>query len=195
MANVAKNYGLKALYCYGGLPFPMETYVALTGNAALGVGDPVIFEGDGNQQGLASVKIAGASTANIIGVVSGIQAAGPDALKTHGGATGSDRIVQVILAMPYVVFQVNAGTQTGLNSADIGANFDLLVVTPDTLTGRSLWSLDDSNPVTSDLIVRLVGFVDRPDNAQNATGTDSDNIACKVTFMESGVGQAHGAGI
>ena len=195
MANVVKDYGLKALYCYGGLPFPMQTYVALTGAAALGVGDPVLFAGDGNQQGLASIKIASNSSRNIIGVVNGIQATGPDNLKTHGGATGSARIVQVILSLPYVVFQVNASDTTGLNSADIGSNFDLSVTTVDVLTGRSLWRINDSSTATTALIVRLVGFVDRPDNEQGATGTDTKNIACLVTFMESGVGQVAGDGI
>lgn len=200
MANVVKNYGLKALYRRGGGAIPTEMHVALSAAAALGVGDPVIYAGDGNISGLASIDIAigteGSPSVNIIGVVQGIEATGPGSLATHGGATGSERKVMVALALPDVVFQVNAGNNAGLNSVDIGSNFDLVLGAVDAATGRSTWSLDDaSTSTTTANQVRLIGFVDRPDNEQAATGTDTDNIACKVVFLESGVVGLPGVGI
>jgi len=200
MANVVKTYGLKALYRMGGLPIPTQMMVALSGAAALFVGDPVIFAGDGNIAGLASIKKAvGTATtpsANLVGVVQGFVSLGPDSLVTHGGATSNER--RVIVAMGYadVVFQINAGNGTGLNSADIGSNFDMVETAGDTLTGRSNWQIDDGTTGTgTDNQLRLIGFVNRPDNAQAATGTDTDNIACKVVFLESGIASLAGAGI
>jgi len=194
MANVAVNYGLKALYRMGGIPIPTQMMVALTGASNLFVGDPVIFGGDGNIAGLASITVAigteGSVSENIIGVVQGFLSRGPDSLVTDGGATGSERRVIVAMALQDVVFQVNAGTNAGLNSADLGSNFDLRLNAGDALTGRSRWELDDSTTATTTTSqVRLIGFVDRPDNAQAATGTDTDNIACKVIFLESGLAQ------
>lgn len=201
MANVVQNYGLKALYRMGGLPIPTQMCVALTGAGAMFVGDPVLFGGDGNIAGLPSIIVAiGTETApseNIIGVVQGFLSTGPDNLVTHGGATGSERKVIIAMALQDVVFQVNSSDTTGLNSADIGSNFDLVLVAGDTLTGRSNWSIDDGTTATTTTSqVRLIGFVDRPDNEQAATGTDTKNVACKVIFLESGLAQeGTGAGI
>jgi len=203
MANVVKDYGLKALYCYGGLPFPVQTYVALSAASVLMRGDPVIFAGDGDISGRPSIDIAigseGTESPNIIGVVVSVQASGPDSLLTHAGATGSARIVQVCLALPYVVFQVNASNTTGANSADLGNNFDLVLTAGDTLTGRSQWALDMGEDAqagaTTTNQMRLIGFANRPDNEQAATGTDTPNIACLATFRESGVVAVAGNGI
>lgn len=189
MANVVKAYGLKALYNLGGGIIPTRMCVVLSAGAAVGVGDPVIYGGDGNIAGLASVVIANAANVGVVGVIQGILSRGPDSLVTHGGITLTERKVVVALSYPTVVFQVNASDTTGLNSADIGSNFDLVVTsTVDTLTGRSGWEIDDNTTGTgTDIQVRLIGFANRPDNEQAVTGTDTKNIACLVTFLESGV--------
>lgn len=203
MANVVKDYGLKAVYRLGGGMIPTRTCVALSAAGALFVGDPVILAGDGNVNGLASIKIAigseGTESPNIYGVVQGFQAVGPNSLATHGGATGTERVVIVALALQDAVFQVNASNTTGTNSADIGLAFDLVYTAGDTGTGRSNWALDMGDDTqagsTTANQMRLIGFADRPDNEQGATGTDTPNIACLAIFRESFFGQAVGAGI
>lgn len=202
MANVVKDYGLKPVYVQGGGNLPVTTCVALSGASALFVGDPVILAGSGDTSGRPSIDIAvgseGTESTNIFGVVTGIQAAGPDSLATHGGATGSARIVQVVMAFPQVVFQVNASNTTGANPQDIGLNFDLVLTAGDTLTGRSNWALDMGEDTqagsTSANQMRLIGFVNRPDNEIGAAGTDTPNIACLATFRESGVVAVAGNG-
>lgn len=191
MANVAKDYGLVPVRSLVG-DIPTQTVVALSGASALFVGDPVIPAGSGDASGRMSVDIAvgseGTESTNIYGVVVGIQAASPDSLATHAGATGSARILQVALAVPTTIFRVNASNTTGPNPNDIGLGFDLVLGSGDTNTGKSGWALDvgdDNQAGAATGQVRLVGFTNRPDNEIGAAGTDTPNVDCEVFFAES----------
>lgn len=192
MANVSKDYGLVPVSTLSGNPVPLRTFACLSANAALFVGDPVIFSGTGDVYGRPDVQIAvgseGTESTNIVGVVVGVQAKGPDSLAAHAGATGSDRLVQVALAMPDVVFRVNASNTTGASNLDLGAGFDLFAGSGDTRTGKSGWALDvgeDVQAAASSGQVRLIGFDNRADNELGAASIDSPNVACLVTFAES----------
>lgn len=194
MANAAVDYGLVPLYSLGGggLP-PAIKCVALSGYAtALYIGDPVILAGSGDIYGRPSVNIAigseGTESEGIYGVITGIEPRNPDSLNVLYGAASTTRILTVIPALPTVVFRVNASNTTGANPNDLGYGFDLVAGSGSTLTGKSGWALDvgeDNQVGATSGQCRLIGFDHRPDNAIGAAGTDTANIACLVTILES----------
>ena len=60
-----------------------------------------------------------------------------------------------------------------LAAADIGLNADLVVGSGDTTTGMSAMELDtDSKATTATLQLKIVGFVDRPDNESGVANQD-----------------------
>ena len=194
MANAAKDYGLVPKYSLtgGGLP-PCIKCVALSGYATkLFRGDPVILAGSGDIYGRPSVNIAigseGTESTGIYGVIVDFVPQNPDSLNLLYGAASTTRILMVMPALPTVVFQVNASNTTGANPNDIGYGFDLYAGTGSDLTGKSGWALDMGEDVQVGATTgqcRLVGFANRPDNAIGAAGTDTANIACLVTILES----------
>jgi hypothetical protein len=169
----------------------MKVNVA-SGTGALFIGDPVIADGTGNQSGYMGVTIAvgseGTESVGIVGVITGFEAAGPDSLATHAGATGAVRTAIITPAFDDVVFRVNASNTTGPNPNDLGGGFDLVLGSGNTNTGKSGWALDigdDNQAVATTGQVRLIGFDPRPDNVIGAIGTDTANIDCLVVFAES----------
>lgn len=193
MANASNDYGLVPYGTLSGGPIPTRVVDVASGTAALFVGDPVIPTGTGDIFGRLGVVIAvgseGTESTNIYGVVVGFNPKGPDSLTTHAGATGAVRTAIVALAMPDVLFRVNASNTTGASPNDVGAGFDLVAGTGSSLTGRSGWALDmgeDTQAAATSGQVRLIAFDPRPDNTIGAAvSTDSPNVDCLVIFAES----------
>jgi len=193
MANATADYGLVPYKNLNGAGFSYIEAVALAAYSTdLFVGDPVILGGDGllsKPSVVIAVGSAGTESTNIFGVITGFTSAGPDSLNTLYGAADTARTVQIVPALPGTLFRVNASNTTGVNPADLGNGFDLVAGSGDTLTGRSGWALDvgeDNNAgATTGRQCRLVGFDNRPDNAIGASGTDTANVDCIVTFAES----------
>ena len=183
MANVDNVTGFsfyKNLHMDG----PAQTWecVVLSAGAAVFVGDAVKLNGTGDLQGRPDVIIAAATNTNIFGVINHIQASGPDALKTHDGATGRDRVVGVIPALEGYLFQVQH--EGSVNPADIASGFDLVATGGDAVTGRSKFELVDAGAATTGQCT-LHGFVDRPDNVSGVSGTDVAALDCVVSFQET----------
>jgi hypothetical protein len=182
MANVNRPFGLRPVQYLNGSPWNGQARVYSIAHdyaTALYIGDPVISSGTSDDNGIQGITIAGVSGA-IRGVIVGIGRykdlmANPGNLdRTYFPANG-DGVAKPWYAMvvddPNVLFEIQEESNgTQIAAAQIGLNTVLKSGTGNGyMSGWMLPSVTGATPATTaTLQVRLMGLVQRQDNAFGA---------------------------
>lgn len=166
MANVNRPNGLTPVgHLTGGLIRANVYTIAANYGTKLYSGQPVIMTGTGRN--IAAAAADGAA----IGVFAGCQY-----VDTLGevqfrpfwpapGAVATGTVVQAfVFDDPNIVFEVQADT---LAEADVGQTYDFTIGSGSDTTGRAATIIADASKGSSQ-VVRVLGLVDRPDNAFGA---------------------------
>lgn len=171
MPNANASFGFKPIN-RDGSPYTGATLrcvmLATTGTAIF-VGDPVQLDGNADATtGIASVKM-GASSADVYGVVTAIEA-NPDNLTQQYRLASTKRFCQVAPATGnYFLVQSDDDT-TALLVSDVGMNADFISTdSGSTAYGISKVELDSSTATTTtSLDCQVVGFSQEPGNDLSA---------------------------
>jgi hypothetical protein len=176
MPNTNSPFGLKLRADLTGNQPSIRTYFVPSSDAtAVFVGDLVKLAGSADGTGVATVIQAAAGDA-CIGVVTGI-----DQVKSVADANFSlyrlHRPASVGMYVsvcddPMAVFEIqenNGGSGTAVT--DVGNNANFIVGSGDTVTGLSGMQLNAATiATTATLPLKIMGFVQRPDNEISANG-------------------------
>lgn len=172
MANANTPFGLKPVRT-GGAPWngAANVYFHDSGDSvALYIGDCVVATGastlhtDGNTY----MNVVRAATTDVItGVIVGVL---PDVATSLPYCAASTSRRLLVVDDPDVIFEAQEiGTGTPLTANDIGLNISISVVAGSAYTGLSGTVLDNATEAnTNTLGFRLMGLVNRPDNAVGA---------------------------
>jgi hypothetical protein len=174
MANVNRPNGLSPVRHMSGAPYSGQSnlYAVLAADtSALAIGDPVCSVAGGAEAGgIMAVTLATAG-AKILGVVVGIfdnkngsKIGNPDSCVRPAAAQTKDWFV-LVADDPTLLFEVQeANSGTPFAAADVGLNCNLVAAANNGFV--SGWTLDNSTEaVTATLDVKLLGLVQRADNA------------------------------
>lgn len=178
MANANTAFGLAPVEYLSGAPWngQVRRYcIPSSDGNAFAIGDPVVIAGSADAAGVATVTLATAGS-GITGVIVGMggityggMSADPTNLNTTViPATKTKAYYVNVVDDPNVIFEVQEiGTGTALTAAAVGLNCNLVAGTNSGyLSG---WLLDNSTEATtSTLDVKLLGLVQRSDNAFGA---------------------------
>lgn len=149
MANRDNPHGLLPVgrSLHGGPPLVMEMWKPASDGVAIFVHDAVYPVADGQ------IK-AGRSTPGFAGVA------------LNGGAL-STLTPHLVIVDPFAIFDIQDNDDTdGIAAADIGLNADIEANAGSATTGLSGHELDESSlATTSTLDLRVLGMVNKPDNA------------------------------
>lgn len=180
MANVNAAYGL-ALHEDNSKSGLMLCVIPSGNGTATFVGDAVkLADLDAtkiNGGPYAPAVIQAAATDPIFGVIMGFQqhtvASGMDLGRRHRPASTS-MYCMVKPAHPLDIYRIQADDDTTtLTVASVGANADIVVGSGSTLTGLSAMQVDSSTiAATAGLQLRVVGFVDSPNNTPGVANQD-----------------------
>ena len=172
MANSDIVAGFKPVRYLNGAPWNGKArmyYIPVGDSVAVFIGDAVISAGSADALGkYATVKQAAAAEA-IRGVVIGFSdqpyvAFDADNLY-RAYRPASTAMYCLVVDDPDVIFEIQEdGDSATLAATDIGTSVDVVVGTGDTSSGRSAMELD-SDDSGADGQCRLLGIVDREDNA------------------------------
>ncbi|WP_299477008.1 hypothetical protein [uncultured Paracoccus sp.] len=171
MANADTPFGLRPVRHRNGAPYngaATRYYVPASDSTALFIGDPVIFAGSADANGVASVtRASAAGGAYMLGPVVAVEPVTADSLPYRAAST--ERYVWVA-DDPDLVFEIQEDSVGGaLAAADIGLNADIVIAAGSTATGRSGVELDTSTKATTNTLqLRILGLVQRPDNEVGA---------------------------
>ncbi len=172
--------------------------VAAADGTALFVGDPVVLDGSGSVDGIATVTKATAS-GPVLGVISGIfpakmdpvtgkMTAGSIALDTPQYRVASTAAYVLVQDDPSMIYEAEA--VTGANAsytylvADIGLNVGMT-----TVTGNSSAALDMSTKATTATLPwKIVGVVQRPDNEAFTGVSTAVKLLVKINAATMGNG-------
>lgn len=166
MANVSRINGFRPFGHMDGSPFSgkVSKYAVSAGyGTSLFVGDLVILNGSADADGVPQVHQAAANGVTIGPIV--WMEPNPDNLAQPYRPANTARYVYVA-DEPNLVCEAQEDAVGGaISLADIGLNVNFIVGTGSTVTGQSAMQVD-SNTVntTNTLPLRLMGFVQRPDN-------------------------------
>ncbi len=173
MANVDRPAGFKPVKHLNGNPWNGQArmyYIAAGDGTATFIGDPVISAGSADSTGkYASVQQAAAGEA-IRGIVIGFS----DQPYMAFDSTDLDRKYRpastamycLVVDDPDVIFEVQEDSDGNNMDADmVGLSTDIAVGSGDTASGASGVELDSSDTATALGQCRLLGIVDREDNA------------------------------
>lgn len=188
MANTNVAFGLKPVRDASGAPYNGATemfYVPSSDGTALFIGDPVVKAGSADTNGVATVT-RGAVGGPFSGVVQGFM---PDGTTNLVGYRAASTAAYVLVCTdPDILYEVQEDAVGGaLAAVDVGLNASIIVAAGSTYTKRSGTMLDTSTKATTaTLDLKIMGFVQRPDNAIGANAkvlvkinnnTDSNAIA------------------
>lgn len=170
MANANIPTGLNPVRYLSGAPYngAVNIYSVAAGyGTAMFVGDPVVDIGTSTSSPLFGVTkdVQLAATTDVMtGVIVAVIADTRDSLTYRAAST--QRWIYVA-DDPNLLFEVQEGTGgTPLTAADLGLNISFAAGTGSTVTGRSGLSINNATEaVTNTLALKLVSFVNRPDNA------------------------------
>lgn len=172
MANVDTARGLRLVgRVGGGMPTTRKCFIPSTDAAAVGIGSPVKLAGSASTTGISAPTVARASAGDaLFGVVTSVNqfdevAIGSQNLyRTHRPA--STAMYVTVCDDPMAVYEVQEDAVGGaLAATDVGANADLVMGSVDTTSGFDDVQLDSSTKnTTATLVLKILGFVDRPDN-------------------------------
>ena len=173
MANANTPFGLRPVRHRNGAPYngaATRYYVPASDSTALYLGDPVIIAGSADADGVASVtKATAAGGAYMLGPVVSVEPA--DGTNSGGRDSTTYRAASTAAYVyvaddPDLIFEVQEDAVGGaLAAADVGLNGDWIAGSGSTVTGLSGAQLDTSTKATTaTLQLRILGFVQRPDN-------------------------------
>jgi hypothetical protein len=171
MANANTPFGFKPIreagsgVHNGGL----NMYYHAAGDAtALYIGDPVIKDGTADAGGVPGCKLAVAA-GPITGVVQGF-VPGVAAVDAAGYGVASTGYYVLVDDDPDTLFEVQEDSVGGaLAAVDIGLNADFITAAGNAYNRRSGAMLDTSTKATTAALpLKIVGLVQRPDNAIGA---------------------------
>lgn len=180
MANVNRPMGLQPVQYLNGAPYngAGRVYCIPTTDSTnkYAIGDPVALAGGGDTNGVPTITLATAGTANqLLGVIISSGASGYGG--TYGDVSQSSLVVPATKAKNYyvlvetdpnVVYEIQeVGTGTPLAATEIGINANLSSGSDNgTYSG---WMLDNSGTaVTATLQLKLLQLAPRVDNAFGA---------------------------
>lgn len=170
MANTDAPRGAIPTRQVGGAPHSggVERFYVGTGDSNnIFIGDFVAPSGTGGDAGLGHRPGAVRATpgSGILGVVVGFENLTSDNLsRTYRPASTEGYLL--VATDPDLEFEIQEDSVGGaLAAVDIGLNANVIFGAGDTATGTSAMEIDSSTKATTaTLDVRLLGFVDRPDN-------------------------------
>ncbi len=176
MANVSKISGLSPVAYLNGAPWNQQarTYcIPSTDNNAYAVGDPMVYAGSADTNGVATVTLATAGTGNTVlgalvgpgGQKYGGPSADPNNLNTIViPATKTRNYYVSIVDDPNVIYQIEeSSTGTAFTAAEVGLNANLASGTNNGYV--SGWVISRTGPaVTATLQLRLLGLAQIPNN-------------------------------
>lgn len=167
MANSNTPTGLSPVRHRNGAPYngaATRYYVPASDSTALYVGDPVIFAGSADTDGVATVtKATAAGGAYMLGPVVSVEPISRDSTVYREASVA--RYVWVA-DDPDLIFEVQEDAVGGaLAVADVGLNADWIAGTGNATTGISGAMLDTSTKATTNTLqLRIIGFSPRVDN-------------------------------
>lgn len=183
MANLNNPNGARVITSMNGAGFAgqLSLYECDSASANIFPGDLIKMEADGKV-----APISAGSDGNLVGVCVGVlnhmptktqgkydhslsNGATPDLYKKYH-ATGTAGVILVYVD-PNGLYEMQEDAVGGaLSLADIGANVNVEATAGNTNTGTSKMELDSSSVTTSSAQLRLVDFVNRPDNELGSAG-------------------------
>lgn len=173
MANVARPDGLRPVKYLSGAAYTgaVNLYSVAAGyGTAIYLGDPVVDIGTGQTiDGAVYKDVQLAATTDVItGVVVGVVAETRDSLIYRAAST---KRILMVADDPNLLFECEEqASGTPFTANDIGLNCSFNAGTPSTATGRSGLTLKtDTEATTNTLALKLVSFVNRPDNEIGAS--------------------------
>lgn len=180
MANADSAFGFRPVNLDGS-PYngaTLRCVIAAADATATFIGDPVILDGSGSDDGYPGVSQCAAGEP-VFGVVTAFEA-NPDGLSDQYRKATTKRYCQVV-PVTNAYFEVQSDDDTtALTPAMIGSNAGYEVAAGDTSYGVSGFELDSSdNATTSTLDLQIVALVDRPDNLLAGTGSTNKNAIVK----------------
>lgn len=176
MANTDRPSGLRPVSHLDGSPYngKMNMYLAPSADGtAIYVGDPVKSGGTAgaagvtvngiNVEGMPTVAVAAAGD-TLRGVVVGFLPKQSNLEVLHREA--STNRIALVADSPDLIFEVQEdGLGAPIAAIDIGENADIVYTAGNATTGRSAVVLDSSDHKTATAQLRILGYVQRPDNA------------------------------
>lgn len=208
MANADRPLGLVPVRHLNGHPWNGKTrpyYITATDTTALYIGDPVIIVGDSNDSevtviggkfqpgALSEVTRATAGDGNrITGVVTGVRPATRDSTIYREASTA--RVLDVC-DDPGVIFQIQDDASGSLTTDTTGLNANVVAGTGSTVTGRSAFELDGSNPAADAsnqlLILGLANLEE--DNVATSGNAVWEVLINLHTYRDTGVATSGGS--
>ena len=195
MANTDRAAGFKPVRHMNGSPWNGETrqYLCDSGdNVAVYIGDPVKLAGAAgaagqvvsgvNCEGMMTIArdTSGTTGQTVVGVVVGFLP-DPTALGNKYRVASTSRIALVVSAIDTVFEVQEDAVVTPIAAASVGLLTAIATTAGSSTTGISAMVLDSSEvATTSTLPVKIIGLVNRPDNALS-TGT-TDKAKFEVVF-------------
>jgi hypothetical protein len=168
MANANVATGLRPVRHRNGAPYngATNTYCIDSGDTtAAYIGDAVKSAGGADALGVPTV-IQAAAGDTLRGVIVSVRPV--TSASTPYREASTTRYVQVA-DDPDLVFEIQEDAVGGaLAATEVGENADLVVAAGSAYTGRSGMQLDSSDHKTATAQLRILGFVQRPDNAIGA---------------------------
>jgi hypothetical protein len=172
MANSNAPSGLTPVRYASGAPYngaSKRYFVPATDANDIFIGDPVIIAGSADTDGVPTATIAtAAGGSRWTGVVVGFVPS--STIVTYGYRKASTADYILVADDPNLLFEIQEDAVGGaLAAVDVGLNADLIAGSGSAYTHRSGWQLDTSTKATTaTLQMRIVGFVQRPDNVIGA---------------------------
>lgn len=175
MANTSVINGLQYKYCLHGREPIMETcYIDAADGTATFVGDAVKTAAEGSSADGFNISVIQCAAADpIFGVVQAV-----DQVKGMGNNMNLTRLHRPastgmyvhVITDPMAVYEIQEDAVGGaLAAADVGLNASIVVGSGSTVTGLSGMQLDTSTAATTAALeLKILGFVNRPDNAIGA---------------------------
>lgn len=193
MANVSRVNGLSVIknLAGGSSTGQVNLYFIPSGNAAnVFIGDPVKADTTGDTpaaggQGLGVQSVVPSAAADaILGVVVGF-ATNPLNLNTPQYRAASTGRYVLVSDDPNQIYEVQTSNGT-LGQDAVGLNASLAIGAGSTTTGNSGVTLDVATiATTATLPVKIVGFVQRPDNE---VGNPNSKVLVKINNNQLGAG-------
>ena len=164
MANVNRPNGFKPVGTISGSPWSgaVRKYSCDASSGAIFPGDLIKLEADGK------AEAAAAGDTQLIGVCVGIVVDRDVAATEHPGYKPATTAGEILVCIaPDALYEAQEdGDTTDLALTDIGANVDMVDAGGSTVTGQSVQMIDsDSATASGSAQLRIVDFIDRPDNA------------------------------
>lgn len=167
MANVDSPNGFIPIGTMDGSPYVANLRpeaVDSSNGTGIFIGDAIKRDTDGN------VSPAGAGETQTIGVCRGIVIDRAVAATEHPGYLPASTAGTLLVEEgPTVIYEIQEDSVTlNLATTAIGSNVDFVAGAGSTTTGVSAYEIDSETPTSTTDTLRVVDFIDRPDNAVGA---------------------------